>query len=75
MANGIIPYFEMPSTLMLLEKLRGAAPKLIDATTLSETGSDEHVGNGNAGIDIFCCVMCFPVALNTASFCRKPRGV
>ncbi len=35
-ANGAAPFAEMPATLMLLEKFRGAAPKLIDASTFAE---------------------------------------
>merc|ERR1719150_2342235 len=33
MANGLVPFSEMPGTLMLLEKLRDAAPKLLDKST------------------------------------------
>ncbi len=35
-ANGTPPFAEMPATLMLLEKFRGAAPRLIDSTTFAE---------------------------------------
>lgn len=34
MANGLVPYSEMPRTLMFLEKLRGAGPKLLDSSTI-----------------------------------------
>ena len=42
MANGIVPFSEMPPTLMLLEKLRGAAPKLMDASTMGEPPAPEE---------------------------------
>ena len=32
-ANGAIPFAEMPNTYMLLEKMRGTPPKLYDSTT------------------------------------------
>ena len=40
MANGLVPFSEMPGTLMLLEKLRGAAPKLLDKSTYDIDGPD-----------------------------------
>jgi hypothetical protein len=40
MANGLVPFSEMPGTLMLLEKLRGAAPKLLDKSTFDIDGPD-----------------------------------
>lgn len=42
MANGIVPFSEMPPTLMLLEKLRGAAPKLMDCTTMGDPPGPEE---------------------------------
>lgn len=42
MANGLVPFSEMPPTLMLLEKLRGAAPKLMDASTMGEPPGPEE---------------------------------
>ena len=42
MANGIVPFSEMPPTLMLLEKLRGAAPKLMDASTMGDPPAPEE---------------------------------
>ena len=41
MANGLVPFSEMPGTLMLLEKLRGAAPKLLDKTTFDDSDPNE----------------------------------
>ena len=35
MANGVVPYSDFPSTLMLIEKLRGSSPRLLDFATLS----------------------------------------
>ena len=37
LANGIVPFSEMPSTLMLLEKLRGSVPRLLDSSTYDDT--------------------------------------
>ena len=48
MANGLVPFSEMPGTLMLLEKLRGAAPKLLDKTTYDDNADDPcESGNTN----------------------------
>ena len=38
-ANGFIPFAEMPNTYMLLEKMRGVPPKLFDSTTFELDGS------------------------------------
>jgi len=35
MANGLVPFSEMPATMMLIEKLRGASPKLLDCSTFA----------------------------------------
>ncbi len=35
-ANGIVPFSELANTLIFLEKLRGASPKLLDSTTFDE---------------------------------------
>ena len=40
MANGLVPFSEMPSTKMLIEKVRGAAPKLLDNSTF-EAGDED----------------------------------
>ena len=42
MANGLVPFSEMPGTLMLIEKLRGAAPKLLDKTTFEDNDPSEY---------------------------------
>ena len=43
MANGIIPFSDMPSTYMLLEKMRGSSPRLLDSTTFEpESGANNH---------------------------------
>ena len=50
-ANGLVPFSEMPGTLMLLEKLRGAAPKLLDKTTFddnAENPSESRNTNGTS---------------------------
>ena len=44
MANGLVPFSEMPGTLMLIEKLRGAAPKLLDKTTFEDNDPSEYPG-------------------------------
>ncbi|KAK9496725.1 hypothetical protein O3M35_013018 [Rhynocoris fuscipes] len=49
LANGIVPYWGTPSTLMLVEKLRGASPQLLDATTFFPNpinGQGEEGGDG-----------------------------
>lgn len=49
MANGIIPFSDMPSTYMLLEKMRGAAPKLLDSKTVNSSILDpSHHPSGSA---------------------------
>ena len=40
MANGIVPFSDMPSTYMLLEKMRGSAPKLLDSTHCGPSNQD-----------------------------------
>ena len=34
LANGLIPFSDMPNTFMLLEKLKGQSPKLFDSSTI-----------------------------------------
>lgn len=35
LANGAIPFSDIPTTLMLTEKVRGHTPQLLDSTTFS----------------------------------------
>jgi len=44
MANGLVPYSDFPSTLMLIEKLRGSSPRLLDFSTLSAAQQLENEG-------------------------------
>ena len=52
MANGLVPFSEMPGTLMLLEKLRGAAPKLLDKSTFDDNVDDypSQPTDANSGV-------------------------
>ena len=34
LANGVVPFADVPTTLMLTEKVRGNAPQLLDQSTL-----------------------------------------
>lgn len=34
LGNGTIPFFGIPTTLMLTEKVRGNAPQLLDSSTI-----------------------------------------
>jgi len=43
MANGLVPFSEMPPTLMLLEKLRGVTPKLMDVSTMSHPQDEDDL--------------------------------
>ena len=40
MANGIVPFSDMPNTYMLLEKMRGSAPKLLDSSHYGPSNQD-----------------------------------
>eukprot|EP00092_Neocalanus_flemingeri_P078806 GFUD01098089.1.p1 GENE.GFUD01098089.1~~GFUD01098089.1.p1 ORF type:complete len:402 (-),score=149.52 GFUD01098089.1:94-1299(-) len=46
MANGVVPFSEMPPTLMLVEKLRGACPTLMDLSTVDPPTMQEGVDVG-----------------------------
>jgi len=41
MANGVVPFSDLPPTLLLLEKLRGSTPRLMDCSTLASLGQAE----------------------------------
>jgi len=47
MANGVVPFSEMPATLMLVEKLRGACPTLMDRTTVEPPTVQEGMEVGH----------------------------
>ncbi|GJQ66359.1 hypothetical protein Trydic_g4396 [Trypoxylus dichotomus] len=42
LANGSEPYSEMPTTLMLTEKMKGTTPHLLDCTTVLVDDHDNH---------------------------------
>ncbi len=42
MANGIIPFSDMPNTFMLLEKMRGSTPRLLDSKTYEMASSSQN---------------------------------
>ncbi|XP_049601186.1 STE20-related kinase adapter protein alpha isoform X2 [Syngnathus scovelli] len=58
LANGHVPFKDMPPTQMLLEKLNGTVPCLLDTTTIppeelclkpSRSGADSGIGEGPGG--------------------------
>ncbi|XP_005994678.1 STE20-related kinase adapter protein alpha isoform X1 [Latimeria chalumnae] len=61
LANGHVPFKDMPATQMLLEKLNGTVPCLLDTTTIppeeltmktSRSGADSGIGEGTAACSI-----------------------
>lgn len=42
LANGAEPFFGVSTTLMLIEKVRGYTPQLLDCTTLSTEENESH---------------------------------
>ncbi|KAF5307468.1 hypothetical protein FQR65_LT06823 [Abscondita terminalis] len=44
LANGVEPFAGMPTTLMLIEKVRGAAPQLLDCSTIPRDESNDIQG-------------------------------
>lgn len=45
LANGIVPFYETATTLMLTEKIRGSAPQLLDCSTFiaGAVGESEYL--------------------------------
>lgn len=54
LANGAEPFAGVSTTLMLIEKVRGCSPQLLDCTTLSMEHTDMH-GNKFLHILILHC--------------------
>lgn len=55
LANGVVPFADTPTTLMLTEKVRGHAPQLLDHTTplCDEDGGQQpglHVHHADSGV-------------------------
>ncbi|XP_051157149.1 STE20-related kinase adapter protein alpha [Leptopilina boulardi] len=48
LANGIVPFYDMPETLMLTEKVQGCAPHIIDRSTFPQDTDQIKQSNGNA---------------------------
>lgn len=42
MANGVVPFSDFPPTLMLVEKLRGSSPRLMDYSTINQANQEEE---------------------------------
>ncbi|KAL4710637.1 hypothetical protein ACJJTC_003273 [Scirpophaga incertulas] len=43
LANGAVPFAEVPTTLMLTEKVRGSRPQLLDCSTFPEPSLDDEM--------------------------------
>jgi STE20-related kinase adapter protein alpha len=71
LANGLVPFSEMAPTLLLLEKLRGAAPKLMDSSTMGPPPTEEQPELPGIVVIVFVFVFVFvfcqvsPVTLRT----------
>ncbi|KAJ8683043.1 hypothetical protein QAD02_018835 [Eretmocerus hayati] len=49
LANGAVPFADMPDTLMLVEKIRGSMPRLLDQSTFPEDVMDiDQSGDGTS---------------------------
>lgn len=52
LANGVVPFADTPTTLMLTEKVRGCAPQLLDHSTLpplyDEDGGQQSALHGTS---------------------------
>jgi len=48
MVNGLVPFSDLPPTLMLLEKLRGSSPHLMDSSTMGQSPAPvlQHTDSG-----------------------------
>ena len=49
LANGVVPFYDMPETLMLTEKVRGCAPHIIDRSTFPRDPENEEIPEINQG--------------------------
>ena len=59
LANGVVPFADIPTTLMLTEKVRGSAPQLLDHSTIAplyeEEGGQQSALHGTLA-KAFCSV-------------------
>lgn len=53
LANGAEPFAGVSTTLMLIEKVRGCSPQLLDCTTLSREHTEIH---GGTSLPLMKCI-------------------